>query len=54
MTPKPWKMKTVLKRLGIAENAPLDKFRSGASLLMILFFLMFGALSLVVLLNSAA
>lgn len=47
-------MKTVLERLGIAEDAPFERFRSGAALIMVLFFLMFGAVSLVVLINSAA
>ena len=47
-------MKTVLERLGVAEDVPLDKFRKSTAILMILFFLMFGAASLIVLLNSAA
>ena len=47
-------MKTVLAKLGVADNAPLEKFRKGTAILMILFFLIFGAASLFVLLNSAA
>ncbi len=47
-------MKTVLERLGVADDVPLEKFRKGTAILMILFFLMFGAVSLIVLLNSAA
>ena len=31
-------MKTVLERLGVAENVPLEKFRKGIAILMILFF----------------
>lgn len=47
-------MKTVLERLGVAHDAPLDRFKKGTAILMILFFLMFGAASLLVLLNSPA
>lgn len=47
-------MKTVLDRLGVANDAPLDRYRKGTAILMILFFLMFGTASLFVLLNSAA
>jgi hypothetical protein len=47
-------MKTVLERLGVAGDAPLERFKKGTAILMILFFLMFGAASLLVLLNSAA
>jgi hypothetical protein len=47
-------MKTVLTRLGVTDNVPLEKFRKGTAILMILFFLMFGTVSLVMLLNSAA
>jgi hypothetical protein len=47
-------MKTVLERLGVADNVPLEKFRKGTAILMILFFLMFGAASLFVLIHSAA
>lgn len=47
-------MKTVLERLGVAENVPLEKFKKGTAILMILFFLMFGTASLFVLINSAA
>ena len=47
-------MKTVLERLGVADNSPLENFRKGTAILMILFFLMFGAASLFILINSAA
>jgi hypothetical protein len=47
-------MKTVLARLGVADNVPLEKFKKGTAILMILFFLVFGVASLFVLLNSAA
>jgi hypothetical protein len=47
-------MKTVLARLGVADNVPLEKFKKGTAILMILFFLVFGAASLFVLINSAA
>ena len=47
-------MKTVMERLGVAKDGPLEDFRKGTSVLMILFFLIFGAASLLVLLNSAA
>jgi hypothetical protein len=47
-------MKTVLERLGISEDASLEQLRSGTALLMILFFITFGAASLLILLNSAA
>ena len=47
-------MKTVLQRLGVAGNAPLEKFRKTTALLIILFLLVFGAASLFILLNSAA
>ena len=47
-------MKTVMERLGVAGNASLKDFRKGTAILMILFFLIFGAASLIVLLNSAA
>ena len=43
-----------MERFGVAENVPLEKFRKGTAILMILFFLMFGTASLYVLLNSAA
>ena len=47
-------MKTVLTRLGVTDNVHLEKFRKCTAILMILFFLMFGTVSLVMLLNSAA
>ena len=47
-------MKTVLVKLGVADNVPMEQFRKGTAILMILFFLVFGAASLFVLLNSAA
>jgi hypothetical protein len=47
-------MKAVLARLGVAENVPLEKFKKGTAILMILFFLLFGAASLMFLINSAA
>ena len=47
-------MKTVLAKLGVADGVSLEKFRKGTAILMILFFLIFGAASLFVLLNSAA
>lgn len=47
-------MKTVLERLGVMKDAPLEKFRIGTTILMLLFFLSFGAVSLLVLINSAA
>jgi hypothetical protein len=47
-------MKTVLSRLGISDNVPLRKFRKSTAILMILFFLVFGAASLFILINSAA
>ena len=47
-------MKTVLERLGIAKDAPFEKFKKSTAILMILFFLTFGAASLMILLNSAA
>jgi hypothetical protein len=47
-------MKTVLERLGVVDNDSLEKFKTGTAILMILFFLMFGAASLFVLINSAA
>ena len=47
-------MKTVLQRLGVAGNVPLEKFKKITALLMILFLLVFGAASLFILLNSAA
>ena len=47
-------MKTVLQRLGVSGNAPLEKFKKTTAILMILFFLVFGAASLFILLNSAA
>ena len=31
-------MKTVLARLGVADNVPLEKFKKGTAILMILFF----------------
>ena len=47
-------MKTVLERLGVTKDASLERFRMGAAILMILFFLTFGAASLMILINSAA
>ena len=47
-------MKTVLERLGVADNVSLEEFKKGTAILMILFFLVFGAASLFILLNSAA
>ena len=47
-------MKTVLQRLGVTKDAPLEKFRTATAILMILFFLTFGAASLMILINSAA
>ena len=47
-------MKTVLQRLGVAGNVPLEKFKKTTAILMILFLLVFGAASLIILLNSAA
>jgi hypothetical protein len=47
-------MKTVFERLGVAGNVPLEKFKKGTAILMILFFLIFGAASLFILINSAA
>ena len=47
-------MKSVWERLGVAENTPLEKVRKSTAILMILFFLVFGAASLFLLINSAA
>ena len=47
-------MKTVLQRLGVAGNVPLEKFKKTTAILMILFLLVFGAASLFILLDSAA
>ena len=47
-------MKTVLERLGVAGNVPLEKLRKTTAILMILFLLVFGAASLFILINSAA
>jgi hypothetical protein len=47
-------MKTMLERLGVTKDAPFADFKKGTAILMILFFLTFGAASLIVLLNSAA
>ena len=47
-------MKAMLERLGVAGNVPFEKFRTNTAILLIIFFLMFGAASLYMLLNSAA
>ncbi len=47
-------MQTVFERLGVAGNVPLEKFKKGTAILMILFFLIFGAASLFMLINSPA
>lgn len=47
-------MKTVLQRLGVAGNVPLEKLKKNTAVLMVLFLLVFGAASLFMLLNSAA
>jgi len=47
-------MKTVLQRLGVAGNVPLERLKKTTALLMIVFLLVFGAASLFILINSAA
>lgn len=47
-------MKTVFEKLGVAGTSSLEEFKKGTAVLMILFFLIFGAASLFVLINSAA
>lgn len=46
-------METVLKSLGVKSD-DFEKFRFGTEILMVIFFLVFGAASLVVLINSPA
>jgi hypothetical protein len=47
-------MEAVLKRLGLIKDGTYANIRVGVAVLMILFFLVFGALSLFMLINSAA
>ena len=47
-------MKTVKKRLAVSGNVSLEKFKKTTAILIIIFFLVFGAASLFVLLDSAA
>ncbi len=47
-------MKKALERVGVAGNIPLEKFKKTTAILMIVFFLAFGAASLFILINSPA
>ena len=47
-------MKQVIDRPGVANRKNLDKLQKNLSLFMILFFLIMGAASLLVLINSPA
>jgi hypothetical protein len=47
-------MKTVLERLGAADVKSPEKFQTAISFFMILFFILIGAASLIVLINSPA
>lgn len=47
-------MESVLKWLGVSETESFEKFRLNTSILLVLFFLVFGTASMLLLLNSAA
>ena len=47
-------MKSVLERIGVAGEVPFEKFKNNTAVLLIMFFIAFGAASLYLLLNSAA
>lgn len=47
-------MESVMKWLGANEEESFEKFRMHTSILLVLFFLVFGTASMFLLLNSAA
>lgn len=47
-------MESVMKWLGVSETESFEQFRLNTSLLLVLFFLVFGTASMFLLLNSAA
>jgi hypothetical protein len=47
-------MESVLKRLGVSDTEPFEKVRLNMSILLVLFFLVFGTASMFLLLNSTA
>ena len=47
-------MESVMKWLGVSEAESFEKFRMHTSILLVLFFLVFGTASMLLLLNSAA
>jgi hypothetical protein len=47
-------MESVMKWLGVSETESYEKFRQQTSILLVLFFLVFGTASMFLLLNSAA
>lgn len=47
-------MESVLKWLGVSDTEPFEKVRLHTSILLVLFFLVFGTASMFLLLNSTA
>jgi hypothetical protein len=47
-------METVMKWLGVSETESFEKVRMHTSILLVLFFLVFGTASMLLLLNSSA
>ena len=47
-------MESVMKWLGVSETEPFEKFRQSTSILLVLFFIVFGTASMILLLNSTA
>jgi hypothetical protein len=47
-------MESVMKWLGVNETESFEKLRQHTSVLLVLFFLIFGTASMLLLLNSAA
>jgi hypothetical protein len=47
-------MESVMKWLGVSETESFEKFRLNTSILLVLFFVLFGTASMLLLLNSAA
>jgi hypothetical protein len=47
-------MESVLKWLGVSETESFDELRQNASILLVLFFILFGTASMILLLNSNA